>query len=68
MTTRIKSAVKRLWRGQEGAAFTEYGLLLLLVVIAIAVGGVTLGDNITAFLNNVGAFFTGAQVPAAPGT
>jgi Flp pilus assembly pilin Flp len=63
----IKRALANLVRREEGAVFTEYGLLLLLVVIAIAVGGVTLGDNITTFLNNIGGFFTGAQVPAAPG-
>jgi Flp pilus assembly pilin Flp len=64
--TKIKRALANLMIREEGAVFTEYGLLLLLVVIAIAVGGVTLGDNITAFLNNVGGFFTGAQIPAAP--
>jgi Flp pilus assembly pilin Flp len=64
--TKIKRALANLMIREEGAVFTEYGLLLLLVVIAIAVGGVTLGDNITTFLNNVGGFFTGATIPAAP--
>jgi Flp pilus assembly pilin Flp len=58
--------LNRLLRRQDGAAFTEYGLLLLLVVIAVAVAGTTLSDDITTFLNNIGGFFSGATIPDAP--
>lgn len=66
MASSMKRLVNRLVFGQEGASFTEYGLLLLLVVIAVAVTGTTLAADITTFLNNIGGFFNGATVPASP--
>lgn len=66
MISNVKTLLNKLIRRQEGAVFSEYGLLLLLVVIAIAIGGITLGGDITTFLNNIGGFFSGATVPASP--
>ena len=66
MLSVTKRFLNRLVRGQEGAAFTEYGLLLLLVVLAIAVTGTTLGADIILFLNEVGDSFATATAPAIP--
>jgi len=66
MASKMKRVLTQLFNGREGASFTEYGLLLLLVVIAVAVTGTTLAGDITAFLNNVGDFFAGATVPPSP--
>ena len=57
MIKSVKKLIERLAIGQEGAAFSEYGMLLVLVVIGIGVAGTTMADSITTFLNNVGAFF-----------
>ena len=60
---KMKCFLNRLLYGREGASFTEYGLLILLVVIAVGVGGTTLSGDITTFLNNIGGAFSGATVP-----
>ena len=50
-------------RGEEGASFTEYGLLLVIVVFAIAATGTILGTEIIAFLDNVGTTLSGGTIP-----
>lgn len=57
---------KLLLRGEEGASFTEYGLLLVVVVLAIAASGLTLRTSITTFLNAIGTEVAGATIPNVP--
>ena len=54
---------KLLVRGEQGASFTEYGLLLVIVVFAIAATGTTLGTQIISFLNTVGTTLSGGTIP-----
>ncbi len=44
----IKSAMVRLVRDEEGASAVEYGLLVSLIAVVIAVAVKTLGANATA--------------------
>ena len=56
--------VRVLIRGEEGASFTEYGLLLAVVVLAVAVTAVSLSTDIQTLLTNVGTAIAGVAVPA----
>ena len=58
--------LKVLIRGQEGASFTEYGLLLVIVVLAVGAAAITLSDDIVTFLNNIGTEVSTATVPSIP--
>jgi Flp pilus assembly pilin Flp len=58
--------LKGFLRGETGASFTEYGLLLVLVVLAAGASALTLGDDIVTFLNNIGTEVSGASVPDVP--
>ena len=50
-------------RGEQGASFTEYGLLLAVVVLAVGVSAVTLSTDIQTLLTNVGNAIAGVTVP-----
>lgn len=49
--------------GERGASFTEYGLLLAIVVLAVGVTAVSLSPDIQTLLTNVGAAIAGVTVP-----
>lgn len=55
-----------LYRGEEGASFTEYGLLLVIVVLAVGAAAITLSNDIVTFLNNIGTEVSTASVPNVP--
>jgi len=42
-----------LWRKNQGAALAEYGLLLLLIAVAVIAGATALGNAIAAIYTQV---------------
>jgi Flp pilus assembly pilin Flp len=64
--SKVKDRLLKLIRREEGASFTEYGLLLVIVVLAIGAAAITLQTDIVAFLNNIGSEISGASVPNIP--
>lgn len=60
----MRARLNRLVRGEQGASFTEYALLLAVVVLAVGVTAVTLSADIQTFLGNVGAAIAAWTVPA----
>jgi pilus assembly protein Flp/PilA len=47
------SLVERLDRDEEGATMVEYGLLVALIAVVVAVAATTLGDEIAALFEGV---------------
>jgi pilus assembly protein Flp/PilA len=46
-----------LWRKDQGAAMAEYGLLLLLIAVAVIAGATALGTAINSLYNTVAGDF-----------
>jgi pilus assembly protein Flp/PilA len=56
----MRRFVKRLWRGEDGAAMVEYGLLVGLIAV-VALSAVTLlGTNVTNIFNTIANAVGGA--------
>jgi Flp pilus assembly pilin Flp len=55
--------VNRLARREEGASFLEYGLLLVLIVLAVGAAALTLGTDIRGLLNRIGTEVQSVTVP-----
>lgn len=63
MNDRIRRLARTLFHGEQGASFTEYALLLAVVVLAVAVGAATLSTDIQTLITNVGTAIAGVVVP-----
>ncbi len=59
MLSSLNRFLFRLVCAKEGASFTEYGALLLLVVAAVGAAALTLGTDISALLGRVSAYVNG---------
>ena len=56
--TYLQSMVLRLARGKSGAVATEYAFLIAFISIVAAIGMVLLGNNLSAFFNDIGLALT----------
>lgn len=54
----IKSAVIRLAKSETGAVATEYAFLIAFIAIVAATGMTLLGENLSAFFNDIGTALT----------
>ena len=50
----------RLRKDKSGAVATEYAFLIAFIAIVAAIGMVLLGDNLSAFFNDIGVALEGA--------
>lgn len=57
--SRIKSTLVRLAKSPGGAVATEYAFLIAFIAIVAALGMVLLGENLSAFFNDIGVALTG---------
>ena len=55
--TKIKNAVRRFTRQDDGATAVEYGLLAALIAVVIIVGVTALGVNLGAMFNTIAGSF-----------
>jgi Flp pilus assembly pilin Flp len=58
--TRVLSLALRLRKDKSGAVATEYAFLIAFIAIVAAIGMVLLGDNLSAFFNDIGEALNGA--------
>ena len=52
--SQLKSAILRFKKSKSGAVATEYAFLIAFISIVAAIGMVLLGDNLSAFFNDIG--------------
>jgi pilus assembly protein Flp/PilA len=53
VTTHLQSFTKQLRRDDRGATMVEYGLLVALIAVVVAVAAATLGTEIAALFDRV---------------
>ena len=60
----------RLQKNQSGAVATEYAFLIAFIAIVAALGMVLLGENLSAFFNDIGVALqnAGDAIPDLPGS
>jgi pilus assembly protein Flp/PilA len=58
---------KRFVREEEGAALTEYGLLVGLIALACVAAIADIGQALNAMFTAIAAFLNGVEIPAPPG-
>jgi pilus assembly protein Flp/PilA len=45
--------IKSLWNDESGATMVEYGLIVALIAVIVAVGALTLGEAVNALFEDV---------------
>ena len=67
---KLQSLALRLRKDQSGAVATEYAFLIAFIAIVAAIGMVLLGDNLSAFFNDIGMALdnAGGQIPSIGGS
>ncbi len=62
---KLQSLALRLRKDNSGAVATEYAFLIAFIAIVAAIGMVLLGDNLSAFFNDIGLALdnAGANIP-----
>jgi Flp pilus assembly pilin Flp len=63
--TYLHQMALRLTKDKSGAVATEYAFLIAFIAIVAAIGMVLLGDNLSAFFNDIGLALenAGGQIP-----
>ncbi len=56
--TYLQSLALRLRKDKSGAVATEYAFLIAFIAIVAALGMVLLGENLSAFFNDIGTALT----------
>ena len=56
--------VKRFRRDDGGATMVEYGLLVGLIALVVALGATVLGQDISTIFNSIGTYLKGLPIPA----
>ncbi len=66
--TYLQSLALRLRKDKSGAVATEYAFLIAFIAIVAAVGMVLLGENLSAFFNDIGLALdnAGGAIPVLP--
>ena len=66
--TYLQSLALRLRKDKSGAVATEYAFLIAFIAIVAALGMVLLGENLSAFFNDIGMALdnAGAAIPVLP--
>jgi pilus assembly protein Flp/PilA len=66
--TYLQTLALRLRKDKSGAVATEYAFLIAFIAIVAATGMTLLGDNLSAFFNDIGLALANAgdAIPALP--
>ncbi len=66
--TYIQSLALRLRKDETGAVATEYAFLIAFIAIVVATGMTLLGENLSAFFNDIGLALANAgdAIPPMP--
>jgi pilus assembly protein Flp/PilA len=60
----MRQALKFFRRDESGATMVEYGLLVGLIALVVALGATVLGQDISTMFNNIGTYLAGLPTPA----
>ncbi len=68
--TYLQSLALRLRKDKSGAVATEYAFLIAFIAIVAALGMVLLGENLSAFFNDIGVALSdmASKMPSFPGS
>jgi pilus assembly protein Flp/PilA len=56
--------VYRFRKDETGATMVEYGLLVGLIALVVALGATVLGQDISTMFNNIGTYLAAIPLPA----
>ena len=56
--------IKRFGLDERGATMVEYGLLVGLIALVVALGATVLGQDISTMFNNIGTYLASIPTPA----
>ena len=59
----MRKLISRFRRDEDGPAMVEYGLLVGLIALVVALGAVVLGQDISIMFSNVGSYLKQIPVP-----
>ena len=60
----MRKLINRFRRDDGGATMVEYGLLVGLIALVVALGATVLGQDISTMLNNIGTYLASLPLPA----
>ena len=60
----MRKLINRFRRDEGGATMVEYGLLVGLIALVVALGATVLGQDISTMFNNIGTYLAGLPLPA----
>ena len=68
--TSVQTMLLRLAKDKSGAVATEYAFLIAFIAIVAAIGMVLLGENLSAFFDDIGQALdnAGGNIPPLPGS
>jgi pilus assembly protein Flp/PilA len=56
--------INRFRRDEGGATMVEYGLLVGLIALVVALGATVLGQDISTIFYDIGTYLSGLPIPA----
>jgi pilus assembly protein Flp/PilA len=59
----MRKLIKRFRRDEEGPAMVEYGLLVGLIALVVALGALVLGQDISIMFSEVGSYLKQIPIP-----
>jgi Flp pilus assembly pilin Flp len=62
----LYAELHRLFKEEDAPTMVEYGLLLLLIALAVAASALVLGNGISTLFDAAGTTFDGATIPTVP--
>ena len=60
----MRYAINFFRRDESGATMVEYGLLVGLIALVVALGATILGQDISTMFNSIGTYLSGLPIPA----
>jgi pilus assembly protein Flp/PilA len=59
----MRGMISRFIRDEDGPAMVEYGLLVGLIALVVAVAALVLGQDISTLFSNVGSYLATIPIP-----
>ena len=60
----MRKFINRFRRDEDGATMVEYGLLVGLIALVVALGATVLGQDISTMFNDIGTYLSSLPLPA----
>ena len=60
----MRKFINRFRRDEAGATMVEYGLLVGLIALVVALGATVLGQDISTMFNSIGTYLASLSIPA----